>query len=154
MTRVLVASDGSEPAAAAAMRARSLLGDDAELTVLRVVQPSLPGELMSAPAAAAAAFPPVLDTETDEQRGQRARREATGLAAALGAATPPRVLFGEPGHEICRLADEEGFDLIVVGSHGAGTIRRMLLGSVSDHVIRHATRPVLVVRDEAAETST
>jgi nucleotide-binding universal stress UspA family protein len=38
--------------------------------------------------------------------------------------------------------------VIVVGSHGHGFLSRVLIGSVSEHVVRHTTRPVLVVRHE------
>jgi nucleotide-binding universal stress UspA family protein len=44
------------------------------------------------------------------------------------------------------LAEEEGADLIVMGSRGLGGIRRALMGSVSDSEVHHAHCPVLVVR--------
>jgi nucleotide-binding universal stress UspA family protein len=44
------------------------------------------------------------------------------------------------------LAEEEGAELIVVGSRGRGRIRRALMGSVSDSVARHAHYPVMVMR--------
>ena len=50
--------------------------------------------------------------------------------------------------EIVSLAEEIGAGLIVVGSRGLGGIRRALIGSVSDSVVRHAHCPVLVVRKE------
>jgi nucleotide-binding universal stress UspA family protein len=40
----------------------------------------------------------------------------------------------------------EAADLIVVGTHGRGRVGRLVLGSVSDHVVRHAPCPVLIVR--------
>ena len=40
----------------------------------------------------------------------------------------------------------EQFDVIVVGSHGRGFVKRVVLGSVSHHVLQHAPCPVLVVR--------
>jgi nucleotide-binding universal stress UspA family protein len=53
---------------------------------------------------------------------------------------------GEPGPSIVEAAEAEGADLIVVGSHGRGRVGRFLIGSVSDHVIRNAAAPVLIVR--------
>lgn len=49
-------------------------------------------------------------------------------------------------HEIVALAEDLGVGLIVMGSSGLGRIRRALMGSVSDAVVRHAHCPVLVVR--------
>jgi len=50
--------------------------------------------------------------------------------------------------EIVGLAEEIGAGLIVMGSKGGGGIRRALMGSVSDSVVRHAHCPVMVVRPE------
>ncbi len=54
--------------------------------------------------------------------------------------------IGEPAEEIIRLADEAHADLIVIGTHGRSGIERLLLGSVSERVVRHAGCPVLVMR--------
>ena len=53
---------------------------------------------------------------------------------------------GDPGGSIAAAAEAEGADLVVVGTRGRSGAGRMLLGSVSDHVVRHAGCPVLVVR--------
>ena len=53
---------------------------------------------------------------------------------------------GDPGEAIVAAADSENADLIVVGSHGRSGVSRFLIGSVSDHVVRHAHCPVMVVR--------
>jgi nucleotide-binding universal stress UspA family protein len=55
------------------------------------------------------------------------------------------VACGTPAAEIVRYAAEQGADAIVLGSHGHGLVRRFMLGSVADRVIRHASCPVLVV---------
>ncbi len=55
---------------------------------------------------------------------------------------------GRTDEEIVRVAEEIGAGLIVMGSRGLGGVRRALMGSVSDSVIRHAHCPVLVVRKE------
>ena len=52
----------------------------------------------------------------------------------------------EPWQEICKAAEREKANLIVVGSRGMGTLKRTLLGSVSDSVLHHAHCPVLVCR--------
>jgi nucleotide-binding universal stress UspA family protein len=46
---------------------------------------------------------------------------------------------------ILRAADAMAADLVAVGTHGAGAVERLILGSVADKVIRGAGRPVLVV---------
>jgi len=78
-------------------------------------------------------------TEQLEQRVQQA--VASGLRA--------RAVVREGGavhEEIVALATEERADLIAMGTHGRGGVDRMLLGSVTDRVIRLAPCPVLTVR--------
>jgi nucleotide-binding universal stress UspA family protein len=52
---------------------------------------------------------------------------------------------GNAEDEILTVADEQGVDLIVVGTHGRSGLSRALLGSVAESVLRHAKVPVLVV---------
>jgi len=59
-----------------------------------------------------------------------------------------RRIVGYPAAEIVNVAEQERADLIVVGSHGVGGLRRFLLGSVSDRVSHHAHCAVLVVKPE------
>jgi nucleotide-binding universal stress UspA family protein len=61
-----------------------------------------------------------------------------------------RVVIGEPFNDICRVAEEEQIDLIVMGTHGRTGLRHALLGSVAERVVRHSPCPVLVVGKEAA----
>ena len=56
------------------------------------------------------------------------------------------VWTGDPGDMIVEAAEAEHADMIVVGSHGRGAVGRLFLGSVSEHVVRNAPCPVLVVR--------
>ncbi|HLX34810.1 MAG TPA: universal stress protein [Candidatus Limnocylindrales bacterium] len=53
---------------------------------------------------------------------------------------------GAPGEAIVDVARSEQVDMVVVGSHGRGAVGRFFIGSVSEHVVRHAPCPVLVVR--------
>jgi nucleotide-binding universal stress UspA family protein len=62
--------------------------------------------------------------------------------------TEAHVRTGRPDHEIVSLSDDLGVGLIVIGSRGLTGMRRALMGSVSDSVVRHAHCPVMVVRKE------
>ena len=53
--------------------------------------------------------------------------------------------MGNPGQVICKTADKEKADHIVMGCRGLGTVRRTLLGSVSDYCVHHSCIPVSVV---------
>jgi nucleotide-binding universal stress UspA family protein len=53
---------------------------------------------------------------------------------------------GNPAKMICQIAEEEGFDLIVIGCRGLSGIEAFFLGGVSDKVSQHASCPVLIVR--------
>jgi len=57
-----------------------------------------------------------------------------------------RVERGIPFREILRVEEEEGVSAIVIGSHGKTNLEEMLLGSVSEKVIRKSKKPVLVVK--------
>ena len=54
--------------------------------------------------------------------------------------------YGVPGEVICWVAQERKCDQIVMGTHGRTGLSRLLMGSVAEHVIRHARCPVLTVR--------
>jgi nucleotide-binding universal stress UspA family protein len=56
-----------------------------------------------------------------------------------------KVVIGNPAEEILRFADEQGIDLIVMGTHGRKGLERTLMGSVADHVIKNAAVPVLTI---------
>jgi nucleotide-binding universal stress UspA family protein len=65
-----------------------------------------------------------------------------------GVVAGEHIVEGRVAPEIVGLAEEIGAGLIVLGSRGLGGIRRALMGSVSDSVVRHAHCPVMVVREE------
>ena len=80
-----------------------------------------------------------------EQQREAARREAG--RAADEAADRARAA-GADAEAIVAAAEEEHVDMVVVGSHGRDAVGRLLLGSVSEYVVRHSKRPVLVARPE------
>ena len=73
--------------------------------------------------------------------------EAKAAAAREGLKLEVRTEMGHPAEVLIRLADQEGYSLIVVGSRGLGGIQHLLLGSVSEATVRHAHCPVLVVKE-------
>ena len=77
----------------------------------------------------------LLAVEGVVQRARAGGAEAVGLT-----------WNGDAGESIVEAAAAEHADLIVVGTHERGTVGRLFLGSVSDHVVRHAGCPVMVVR--------
>jgi len=63
------------------------------------------------------------------------------------------VTIGRPASEqICRIAADHDFDLIVIGHQGKGKLRKLVLGSTTQQVQHHAPCPVLSVKDPAALT--
>jgi len=93
---------------------------------------------------------PITTPEATEELTEAYREEANhtlaAAAQALGGDFERRVEYGDAAGEICRVAEEEHFDVIVVGSHGSGFVKRVLLGSVSQYLLHHAPCAVLVVR--------
>ena len=74
--------------------------------------------------------------------------EVEQVKAAGGTVVGAHFGTGRPDEEIVKLAEEIGAGLIVMGSRGRGGVRRSLMGSVSDSVVRHAHCPVMAVREQ------
>jgi hypothetical protein len=72
-----------------------------------------------------------------------------GLPAAADVQFFVHARIGKPAQEILALAAEVGADLIFIGSHGKTGVERLLLGSVSERVVREAGCPVLVARPKS-----
>jgi len=60
---------------------------------------------------------------------------------------------GKPGESICQLANDYNADQILMGSRGCGTVRRTLIGSVSDYCVHHSNVPVTVIPPSMQSTS-
>lgn len=85
----------------------------------------------------------------DEDSRLKEEEYLTEASVSLGnigfGAVQGRVRDGFAGETICDEAGRIGADLIVMATHGRSALGRMWLGSVADHVVRHSTRPVLLV---------
>jgi nucleotide-binding universal stress UspA family protein len=145
MTRVgttIVASDGSALAIRSATTGLAILPPTNRVIVVTVVDgtyPSLTEDDLGNTARSGNGSGNLRDDLMAE--GQRALEQT---AAAMDRAVETRLVEGSPGIAICQLADDESADAIVLGSHGHGGIRRALLGSVSDYVVRNAPCPVVI----------
>lgn len=84
----------------------------------------------------------------DQARAERESHLVEVVRGARDAGVTAEFLVwdGDPGDSIAAAAEAEHADLVVVGTRGRSGAERMFLGSVSDHVVRHAECPVLVVR--------
>ena len=90
-----------------------------------------------------------LKKELQKVLGQGAQKELEIIESELkekGFDVTIRVEKGSPFKEILKVEDEENVSAIVVGSHGKSNIKEMLIGSVSENVIRKSKKPVLVIK--------
>jgi nucleotide-binding universal stress UspA family protein len=135
--RILLATDLSPASDGATRQAFDLASDlGANLLIVSVIDPAVRGA-------------PGGRVERMDQR--RAEREGAAQQLVIrgrkaGVPVSFMVWEGEPGQSIVDAAAAEQVDLVVVGTHGRGAVGRLLIGSVSDYVVRNAPCPVLVVR--------
>jgi nucleotide-binding universal stress UspA family protein len=139
-TRILLATDGSSDAELTAQTAVGLAySTSSDLHVVHV------GPVTVIP------YYPDIPEGTEPARVEREAEklldeQVERIEAAGGSVTQSHLRMGGADEEIVALGEEVGAGLIVVGSRGRGQLRRALMGSVSDSVVRHAHCPVMVVR--------
>src|SRR5215208_7399491 len=142
-TRILLATDGSEEAELAALRAVDIAETtDSELHVVHVGV--LPTFLESYPGTLG--YSGKLYEQIEEESRERLRELSWQVKVAGGTVAGSHPRMGAVDLEVVALAKELGVGLIVMGCRGHRGIRRAIEGSISDGVIRHAPCPVLVVR--------
>jgi nucleotide-binding universal stress UspA family protein len=96
------------------------------------------------------AYPDVTAAEEESERRLRSRaeremRRVAGIFTEAGFDVTDQLAMGPPSEQLLKEAESGTFDLVAVGSRGLGPVRRVLLGSVSDHVARLA-RAAFVAR--------
>ncbi|HWO54239.1 universal stress protein [Paenibacillus sp. FSL M7-1455] len=137
--RILVPLDGSEHARRAldtAVRLMQSLKNVPELALLHV-NPSI-----------SINEPPVgIDLEEHiREEGEKVLAPATASLSKQGIGFETYTKTGDPASVICKTAEEQHADLIVMGSRGIGLMSELLIGSVSHSVVQHAHCPVMIVR--------
>ena len=149
--RILVCLDGSKLAEQIMPYAtEEAIRFQGKLVLLQVVQepiafsPGFPGE-----------GPVPIETNTmieeTEEALKRARAYLAKLAAPLrkrGVQVETVAMPGRAGEAILDYANANGINLITIATHGRGGLRRVVFGSVADHVLRESGLPVLVIRPQ------
>ena len=143
--KILLAIDGSEEAALAAQAATELSKETGSEVHVTYVLPR-PEDLIGHHTYSAEVRDSVLEQARSEAQ-QFLEGRAEQLRAEGAKVAESHLRIGEPDKEIIRLSEEIGATLITMGSRGLGAVRRALMGSVSDSVVRHAHCPVLIVRE-------
>ena len=140
-SHILLASDDSECALKAAAAAAALAYKfDSRLTLINVFQPS----------PCIAPYGEMYSVGMDDSYIAYLQNDAICNAGRVvddhDVPYQSRKETGNPAAEIIRIAEEEGCDLIVLGSRGLNAVASFFLGSVSDRVTHHAHCPVLIIR--------
>jgi nucleotide-binding universal stress UspA family protein len=133
---ILCPTDLSEPSYGAFRLACALARDYGAKIIVLHVYPT--------PANRAEADDRANDSQFEDELVETIR---SNMPEHLGAVVEYQVVEGKPADEIVFTARD--CDLVVMGTHGTGGLRRVLMGSVAEHVLRNAPCPVLTVRPEA-----
>lgn len=140
LKKILVAFDGSEESYKAFNFAMKLLDEfvskDKEIVILSVAQPPEHAEIVEAKA--------VIDSATDYYKKEF--EKILSIARKHNTEIKTDIAVGHPADQIVRYAEENDFDMIIMGQRGMSKIERWLLGSVSRRVATHATCPVVIVK--------
>lgn len=147
--RILAPTDGSPTATAGLEEAIKLANDQrANLRILHVID----DWLVISPDAAGARTGPAVEALREAANSILDAAAAQARAAGIEAQTLPLHEIGlRAGEVIVRQAKAWPADLIVCGTHGRRGMRRLLLGSDAEYVVRHTPVPVLLVRGPERE---
>ena len=133
--KILVAYDGSAEAKLALERTAEIAKlESAEVAVISVV-PVMAGARGGG-----------IDPTSDVGEHRRQLNEAVEALKGMGVEARPLEVVGHPADAIVHTAEQEGTNLIVIGSRGLGGVSRFLMGSVSTRVAQHAPCNVYIAR--------
>src|SRR5215216_7991422 len=144
--KILLATDASKDAEKAALIASDIANSTgSELHVLHVGNTK---DFHVAPGAEQSFSPRTVSLGEVREKAEKTLDEAVKQVEELGGTVAQSHLrIGATEDEILKFCEEQGgFGLIVMGSRGLGPIKRRLMGSVSESVVRHSQCPVLVAR--------
>lgn len=141
---VMLCGDGSDLSTEALQAGVALLAPDHPLVVVTVkVEPD--PTLVTGTGMAGGVMSPDSFDALEREAVAEAQHVVDQIRSAIGRPDAgTAVIQGEAGHAICQYAEQIGASAIVMGSRGRGGLRRAILGSVSDHVVRHAPCTVVI----------
>jgi nucleotide-binding universal stress UspA family protein len=144
----MLCTDGSELTTEALAAGLRVLAPAERTIVVTVVEPVDASLLLGASGFAGGVIDEEQYAESVEAHRDAAEAILGAAVSALGLDGNPSVetvaIEGDPGRALCDLASERGATVIVAGSRGRGGLKRAVLGSVSDHLVRNAPCPVLL----------
>jgi nucleotide-binding universal stress UspA family protein len=140
---VLLCTDGSDSALGALVAGMQVVGRVHRVVVATVMEPGDPTLVVGTGMAAGVMSAPEFE-RLEDQRVEEARAAVDRARSTLGLPdAETTIVTGSPGPALCDLAESLQTSVIVMGTRGLGGIRRAVLGSVSDYVVRNAPCPVL-----------
>lgn len=147
ISRILVTLDGSDLAEKVLPYAKDLVTRlNAQVVLLRVVEPKMPEMMMSEFVSAEA-------IESTAKRTDEEKKEASDYLSSLAAAwksegidARSEALEGDPASKIIDFARAQQIDLIAMSTHGRSGLSKLVYGSVADRVLRECGTPILLIK--------
>lgn len=141
MNNILVTTDGSENSERALAEARRYAEcSGGQVTILTVVDYLIVRPYVGVE------YPVLPDNEELENVGHSVLENALKVFEGFTGKVDTKLRRGNPGDEIIKEANGEEYDLVIMGSRGHGTFSRAILGSVSNKVLNHTKKNVLIIK--------
>jgi nucleotide-binding universal stress UspA family protein len=156
--RILVPLDGSRRSAQALPYAIEMARRfSADIVLMRVVRPPTSSGSALAGGDSAMAAEMVMEQARDREKKSidRATRYVKGKLQSVenqGIKGSFRVVLGDPARSVLNSRRDEGVDLVIMTTRGRGGLRRAIMGSVADEVVRHSRVPILMIRQTRRKT--
>ena len=152
MEKILLAVDGSKKAEKAAEKAGELVvALEVEVTILTVVD-AVNIHYSAESAKSQFALEELMEERKNEvkQKGEKILNKTENILKSFQKEKDIKInkllSSGTPAEYICKEAENNDYDLIILASTGEGGVKRFLLGSTSDRVVRHAETSVMIVK--------
>ncbi|MEN6329824.1 MAG: universal stress protein [Methanobacteriaceae archaeon] len=128
--KILVPTDGSEYAERAVDVALSLARElGARVVALHVLDEKL-----------------IMPFEVLEEEGQNILKGVRKRGEEMNVPVDEIILFGNPRHDMAKIATKSGVDLVIIGTHGRTGVEKLLMGSVAENALKTVEVPVMLVK--------